>query len=214
MTQPTDDLDAVRQISQILEPFKGDDRERIIRWVREKLGMVAEREHAPPATTPPPPVPSETGQATPKDIRAFINEKVPKNDQNLAAVIAYFYHFLASEDERKDHIVAADITEACRKADWERPGAPAQSLINAYHSGLFDRAEKGSYRLNAVGENLVAMVLPEGEQTSKRAAKRVRKKKKAKRKGVGSRARKKGVTKTKKKASKRSKKKTREIKGR
>lgn len=52
--------------------------------------------------------------------------------------------------------------EACRKVDRKRPAAPSQVLVNAYHAALFDRGDRGVYRLNSVGENLVAMVLPEG----------------------------------------------------
>ncbi len=38
--QVKDDLDAVRQLTDILTPFNDQERERIIRWVKEKLGMV------------------------------------------------------------------------------------------------------------------------------------------------------------------------------
>jgi len=33
-------------------------------------------------------------------------------------------------------------------------------MINAYKAGVFDKAASGRYKLNSVGENLVAMVLP------------------------------------------------------
>jgi hypothetical protein len=41
MTKPPDDYEAVRQFVTTLEGFSADDRERIIRWAREKLGMAA-----------------------------------------------------------------------------------------------------------------------------------------------------------------------------
>lgn len=34
-----DDLEAVRSVADTLQPFANDDRERIIRWAREKPGM-------------------------------------------------------------------------------------------------------------------------------------------------------------------------------
>jgi hypothetical protein len=39
--------------------------------------------------------------------------------------------------------------------------------VNAYRDGLFDRGGKGSYKLNSVGENLVAMALPGTNDTAK-----------------------------------------------
>ena len=41
MSSKPDDLDAVRSLTDTLQPFSNDDRERIIRWAREKLGMVS-----------------------------------------------------------------------------------------------------------------------------------------------------------------------------
>ena len=41
MSAKTDDLKAVRLLADTLQPFAGEDRERIIRWAREKLGMTA-----------------------------------------------------------------------------------------------------------------------------------------------------------------------------
>ncbi len=40
MTKPTDDLDAVREISQILEPFKDDERERMRGFLSELKAKV------------------------------------------------------------------------------------------------------------------------------------------------------------------------------
>src|SRR5262245_44849357 len=41
MSSKPDDLEAVRSLTDTLQPFSNDDRERIIRWAREKLGMVS-----------------------------------------------------------------------------------------------------------------------------------------------------------------------------
>jgi hypothetical protein len=35
-----DDYDAIRTIVDVLKPFEAKDQERIIRWAREKLGLV------------------------------------------------------------------------------------------------------------------------------------------------------------------------------
>jgi hypothetical protein len=49
MTKPTDDLEAVRAVVEALQGFEAGDQERIIRWAREKLGLVESL--APPPST-------------------------------------------------------------------------------------------------------------------------------------------------------------------
>jgi hypothetical protein len=186
-----DDLSAVRDISELLDGFGNDERERIIRWVREKLGMgtgPAAAAVSPAATTQGQPVPAAAATASAgaptgvTDMRSFVTQKNPKNDKQLAAVVAYYYRFVAPQDQRKDSIGSEELTNACRIADRDRPKKPAQTLVNAFRDGFLDRAERGAYRLNTVGENLVAMVLPDGEanadgrrSSSKRGARKARK---------------------------------------
>ena len=142
MSKPTDDLEAVRLLVEALESFDSKDRERIIRWAREKLGMTSETStpstHAPAEqlshTHLVSPGPRQTSTAS--DIKSFIERKSPKNDRHLAAVVAYYHHFEAPSDQRKDAISAEDITDACRKADRVRPKTPSQTLVNAYLSSL------------------------------------------------------------------------------
>lgn len=108
-----------------------------------------------------------------------------KSDNQFAAAVAYYYKFEAPEASRKDTITAEDLVEACRMVQRKRPSSPAQVLINTLAQGLLDKSERGQYRLNSVGENLVAMVLPGqdgGGSGTKRTAKKPAKKK-AKRSG-------------------------------
>jgi hypothetical protein len=166
-TKPTDDLEAVRILVSTLEAFDPRDRERIIRWAREKLGMTAPGASsdvtASAAVAGVSPGSSASSPSTAqRDIRTFVAQKQPKSDLQFAATIAYYYQFEAPPQERKDAISKEDLVEACRKVDRKRPAAPSQVLVNAYHAGLFDRGDRGVYRLNSVGENLVAMVLPDG----------------------------------------------------
>lgn len=188
MEKQTDDFEAVRIVVQTLEPFDSKDRERIIRWAKEKLGMPID---AQPGIAAPVPfhAPAEAKGTTQvhatiqrarqgKDIKTFVSEKAPSSDRQLAATVAYYYAFEAPENERKDSIDKDDLIEACRKVgSRRRPTVPGQTLRNAAHAGYLDRTERGKYRLNTVGENLVAMVLPEGGtaaagQATKKPAKR------------------------------------------
>ncbi len=117
MTKPDDDLDAVREIAAKLEPFQDSDRERILRWVRERLGMGSQTSTITfPAAQPSggpvqPGVPPGQGTqpSTQTDIKTFVQSKNPKSDRQFAAAVAYFHRFVAPEAERKEHINAEDL---------------------------------------------------------------------------------------------------------
>ena len=196
MTAKTDDLEAVRLLVDTLQPFTTEDRERIIRWAREKLGMAT----APgPGTQPalainPLEVPGQRvvipAPAGNADIKSFVTQKAPKSDVHFAATIAYYHQFVAPADRRKVSITSDDLIEACRLVPRKQPKRPAQVLVNAYHDGLLDRAGTGHYKLNAVGENLVTMALPTpvGEpkgrkKTARGRQKTTKRKKRSARKG-------------------------------
>jgi hypothetical protein len=178
MSSKPDDLEAVRSVADTLQPFANDDRERIIRWAREKLGMSTSAPVASAvrieASTEAPRDGVAVGTQTAVDIKKFVTEKAPKSDVQFAATVAYFYQFKSPENQRKESITREDLVEACRQVDRKRPKVPAQVLVNAYRDGLFDRGGKGSYKLNSVGENLVAMALP-GTNGAAKTPKRTRK---------------------------------------
>jgi hypothetical protein len=122
-----------------------------------------------------PPPPPAAGTST--SIKAFIAEKRPRSDVQYAAAVAYYYRFEASEAEKKEQIGSDDLQESTRKAGRERFANPLQTLSNAHKLGLLDRgSERGTFLINSVGENLVAMTLPDGEPVKKVAKKRAAKK--------------------------------------
>jgi hypothetical protein len=173
MTKETpDDLEAVRNIVASLQPFEKTDQERILRWAREKLGLVTpavvgasdkssstdSESHRADSST--------AGRQT--DIKTFIELKKPQSDIQFAASVAYYYRFEASEPQRKASITPADLQEACRQTARSRFRTPAQTLLNAHNQGYLDKGgERGTYVINTVGENLVAMALPEGAGTNR-----------------------------------------------
>jgi hypothetical protein len=177
MTKTTsDDLDAVRSVVSALEEFEPKDQERILRWAREKLGLSTavgaqnpspvvkvdrdEMAHLPPAT------PESAGIST--NVKTFVESKKPGSDNQFAAAVAYYYQFEAPAGERKAAITADDLQQACRKVGRERLRKPAQTLINTHNQGYLDKAaERGAYVLNSVGENLVAMALPDKNAQSR-----------------------------------------------
>jgi hypothetical protein len=173
--QKPDDLKAVKIIRDALDGFQNDERERIIRWARESLGLPptapAAGAHVEPAHTQvaishPTPTPAAHAPAAKpaKDIATFVSEKNPQTDTQLATTVAYYYRFEAPTNDRKDEIDATFLRDALRLAG--RPGKlkkPLVTLNNAHKKGLLDRgSERGTFVINAVGENLVGMTLPGG----------------------------------------------------
>ena len=159
-----DDLDAVKLVVTALEKFDDDERKRIIKWSCERLNMnysinENKKTFSEPINTPE--VVAEKRTERTGNIKSFIDSKNPKNDSQFAAAVAYYYKFEAPESEKLDSVSSKDLVEATRVACRTRLKKPAGTLHNAYsHAGLLDKSEPGRYKLNSVGENLVAMVLP------------------------------------------------------
>jgi hypothetical protein len=169
--EPNTEFQVAQEIKALLETLPAEKRDLAIRWARESLGMVST---ASTATKPILAAPDEPGAAPAaaertKSLRDFVNEKRPKSDVQFAAVVAYYHHFEAPE--RRATISAADLQEAARLAQRDRFHLPTVTMNNAMKMGLFDRPERGIYKLNTVGENLVAMALPDGGSGGERAAK-------------------------------------------
>ncbi len=166
------DFQAAEEITAILEGREKNEIVRILRWVSDKLGLAP----APPVGTGTPGqvLTTPSSQSThaehsghsqsmagaPTDIKAFVAKKSPKSDMQFACVVAYYHRFASPEAQRKEAITASDLEQATRLADWSRFKKPYVPLNNATQSGYLDRAGGGAFKLNAVGENLVAMTLP------------------------------------------------------
>lgn len=202
MTNVTDDLEAVRVLITTLENFGAEEQDRIIRWACEKLGIaVPESKSAGGADKktkdPLNPPPAKT------DIKSFVTDKKPRSDTQFAAAVAYFYEFEAPIEERKDAINSEILQDACRKVGRSRLADPNKTLNNAMAGGMMDRGtERGHFKINSIGENLVAMVLPDGSISTVKSRPKTKAKKKAKTK-----AKKKAKAKAKKKVKAKAKKK-------
>ncbi len=160
---PHDDLEAVRIVVGALQGLDVADQRRVLRWAQEKLGLLPVESHAPDSEQAR--SRQKTGElaAVISDIRSFLNQKAPGSDTQFAATVAYFYAFEVPESARKPEIVPADLQEAARLAGRARLRRPIDTLNNALKAGYLDRGSaRGTFRINTVGENLVAMALPAG----------------------------------------------------
>jgi len=179
MNKPVDDLEAVRTVVEAVQGFTDEEQQRIFRWAVEKLGL------KPPFTVTQPLAPQLTAaqeglhEAAPpsaaggQDIKSFVAAKQPRSDVQYAATVAYYHQFEAPQAEKKKCIGKDDLQEAARKTGRERFKSPDQTLRNAHALGLLDKGdEAGTFCINTVGENLVAMTLPgNGTLQPKRAKK-------------------------------------------
>lgn len=154
----SNEFDAAKVIVETLKGLDKQQQARAIKFACESLEMQAPAvgavSHAGGGTVQAAP----TSSAAPTDIKQFTASKAPKSDQQFAAVVAYFYRFVASEAERKDAITAEDLKDAARKVGRKRPHRV--TLNNAKNAGYLDAAERGNFKINTVGENLVAVTLP------------------------------------------------------
>ncbi|MDH5573268.1 MAG: hypothetical protein OEY89_16015 [Gammaproteobacteria bacterium] len=185
MANEYDDLEAIKAIVGALEPFERSDQERIVRWALEKIGLNISQSSSqvtggqPALSSPlvtdnytPTHLPSSSGGS---DIKSFVSEKNPTSDNQFAATVAYYYEFEAPPELRKESVSAADLQEACRQVGRSRLGDPGKTLRNAHGGGLLDKAgDRGSYKINTVGENLVAVTLPSGSGTASITTKKKR----------------------------------------
>jgi hypothetical protein len=171
-----------------------DDRlnppEHVLEFVVKRLGIaIAKAPAAPippaaPSFTPPPPNPAGTPPAGDMDIRTFAGLKSPKTLNEKVAVVAFFLAQVASPAERRDFITSEDIKPYFIQAGFELPTGPTNmSLTNAKNAGYLNALERGQYKLNSVGHNLVAHKLPkkEGASRTTRKPKPVKKTAKGKR---------------------------------
>ena len=182
MTTSASDFDAAKAVAEQLKGMEKERQQRILRWVAESLSLdlgiapATERRAAETTAGRGATSPHEEAQLLhrhqrPADIKSFVDSKRPKSDVQFATVVAYYYRFEAPAENRKDSIDAEVLQEAARLAGRRRPPKPLATLNNAKTLGYLDSPERGQFRINSVGENLVAMTLPgtEPERARKKA---------------------------------------------
>lgn len=168
--KPRDEFDAVRMVVEILKDLTAEEQARVIRYAQEKLGWAGGAQSAIPGfAVPGLSVPGVSGSvAAPKgvDIASFMQTKNPINDVQFATAVAYYYAFEAPQATRKFEIGPNDLLDAARQSGRPRKKNPIQTLHNTMSRGYLDKAGRGTFKINPVGENLVAMGLPSGSATT------------------------------------------------
>jgi hypothetical protein len=179
MPDAKNEFDVAKNVSDLLGGLKKEQQQRVLRWVAESLDLdelkTADhhlRHEAPsigrtnPAAAGSDPKPSRPEHGPATDIKSFVASKNPKSDVQYAAVVAYFYRFEAPEAHRKDTITSEILQESTRLTGRKRLDKPSTTINNAKNLGYLDSPSRGEFRINTVGENLVAMTLPGQEGRS------------------------------------------------
>lgn len=171
------ELTAIQTVLGALRGLKTDERQRVLAYVFERLGLPSVSRANPAQPTSPNAPQAVALPATlattadepggPRDIRTLKEQKKPKTAMEMAALVAYYLAELAPPTYRKATIGTDDITTYFKQADFPLPRAPRQTLFNAKAAGYFDSAERGSFKLNPVGHNLVVHGLPSTGDGSK-----------------------------------------------
>jgi len=161
-------LDAAQKIVTELQGMTPEHQTLGLKFAMETLGLnlpslTALPAHVAPAVAQPPVVATpahNSGGGHSTDIKSFTTLKAPKSDLQFAAVVAYFYQFEAPVDHRKDVIDVETIKNAARLAGRKQTANWKYTMVNAKNAGYLDAAGDGNFKLNSVGENLVAITLP------------------------------------------------------
>lgn len=172
MADETNDFDVAKSLFDHLRPLDRERQQRILRWVAESLeitlhvkptGSLAVAEPPPSGEQPQIPSSPQTRESQGADIRTFVDNKSPKSDVQFAAVVAYYYRFEAPQADRRETITSELLQASSRLTGRKRLDKPNTTLNNAKNLGYLDSAGRGEFRINTVGENLVAMTLPSGQ---------------------------------------------------
>jgi hypothetical protein len=153
---PADEFDAVRIVVEVLKGLKPDEQSRVLRWAQDRLGILTPAIGLSAGTAPA----MVSSRPSVGDIRSFMASKNPTSDVQFVTAVAYYYAFEAPEGSRKSEITATDVKEATRLTDYKRLQRAIGTLHNAVGRGYLDKGKKsGTFRINSVGENLVALTL-------------------------------------------------------
>jgi hypothetical protein len=170
MSDKFQELEIVKEICQKLDGLEESKQTKILNWVADVLeipraqsqkfsetdkdissafGAAAHSSH----------VGEEAAKKKALDIKSFVQSKKPASDVQFVTAVAYFHQFEAIP--KKEVVSVEDLKDAVRLASWKRFARWDTPFSNAVSQGLLDRGkEKGTYKINSVGENLVALAMP------------------------------------------------------
>ncbi len=175
----------IKAIADILASLEGLDlqaRERVFKYVIERMGVQVKMPSTPFLETSylkeglDRPFSPNSAPGLSSDIRSLKDQKQPETAIQMAVLVAYYLQEVASPEERKESIGVDDIQKYFKQAGFALPKIPISALKNAKAAGYLESADRGTYKLNPVGYNLIAHGLPSkgGAVNGKRSKKQPR----------------------------------------
>ena len=163
-------VQVITKVMDALSPLDAEAREHVLEFVLKRMNINIGKSAGPVPSVPAgytPPAPVFTPAPPGTDIRTFAAEKAPKTLNEKVALVAFFLANLAPPEERRDFITSEDIKPYFTQANFEHPTGPANmTLTNAKNAGYLNALDRGQYKLNSVGHNLVAHKLPKKDGSS------------------------------------------------
>lgn len=154
------ELQAIGSIMSVLSPLDEGERSRVLEYVLKRLEMATIRTLTTSSRETPGEAPRPAVTRTVTDIRTLTAEKQPRSANEMVAVVAYYLSELAPHGERSDVVNADIIRKYFKMAGFPLPSVLRNVLPNASASGYLENVNRGEYRLNPVGYNLVVHSLP------------------------------------------------------
>jgi hypothetical protein len=195
MSETDPEIAALTTLIRILEPLTVEQRARVLGFVFHKLNIQLPGAPGQPAvshlsqSSTDLQVDTGTGLSSATqpltDIRSLRDAKQPRTANEMAALVAYYLEHVATGRERRDFITPEDIKPYFNQAGFPLPTAPARiTLANAKTAGYLNARDRGQYKLNAVGYNLIAYKLPADSVSTSRRSTKQRSARKPRRKKV------------------------------
>lgn len=165
---------ALNSVISALQSLDDHGKSRVLDYAFKRFGITTPTPRAAPSSGGQQPLGAsagvtegeETPRVVPRDIRSLKEEKSPGSADQMATLVAYYLAELAPAAERKDAIGADDIRKYFKQAGFPLLGRSRDALIKAKNAGYLDATpERGLYKLNPVGHNLVAHGLPKTAAT-------------------------------------------------
>jgi len=167
------ELKAIATLVAVLEELTEAQRQRVIQFVFSRLELRKPDVSAGPLALP---ARDEEGHGTGReqfgayvrrassepgaDLRSLKEAKKPRSAVEMVTLLAYYHEHVAPE--RKNFISSEDLKPGFIQAGFKLPsGKASMTLAKAKYAGYLDQLERGLYRLNAVGYNLIAHKLPD-----------------------------------------------------
>lgn len=159
------ELKAMGKMIDALESLDTDERQRVIGYVLRRFDLNIQTKDSSQTQNPHVSIKREGADVqntsiTSQDIRSLKEEKKPSSAIQMAVLVVYYLTEVASEGERVEAVGAQNIDEYFKQAGYSLPKATAALLVKTKNAGYLNSSERGLYKLNPVGYNLVAYNMP------------------------------------------------------